>query len=164
VRVALGIQKSTGFAGDVSAYFDNIWFGDYVYDFNDIEGIWANPAEIGGQGLMFDYGPSFDLVFLAWFTDVLDSIIPTTPPQGRRLLTSLLSINGAVLSGTLRINLDDGMGGVVANDLGQVEITMVDCDIANVAMHFTGTATDINFTILPLEQQVAPFAYACTND
>ncbi|GAB4199953.1 MAG: hypothetical protein Tsb002_35850 [Wenzhouxiangellaceae bacterium] len=159
VRVSLGIQKPIGVNDTITAFFDNVFFGGqggsgFVLEPQLFEGIWTNPSEVGGQGLMFDYGASFNLIFMAWFTDV----VQTNPPTGRILLTALLSIDGNRLSGPLRFNQPDGTG----VDIGMITIDITACDAASVELSLTSSpSTTVTFGILPLEKFVNSMGFVC---
>lgn len=159
-RVAIGVTKSEGVSADTFALFDAVFFGSFRFSLRTIEGIWVNPAETSGQGLMFDYGASLGQVFLAWFTDFLDTVDPMNP-QGRRLLTSLMLVDGNRFVGTLRVNEDDGNGGQVSVELGTLEIEMMDCDQGQVRIQLNEPQQNLQFAILPLEQFVNADNYIC---
>ncbi|GAB4196654.1 MAG: hypothetical protein Tsb002_30190 [Wenzhouxiangellaceae bacterium] len=130
---------------------------EFSFDVRHIEGIWSNPDEPAGQGMMFDYGASFNRVFMTWFTDVLDTLDGAADPQGRQLLTALLVIDGNTLSGPLVINNDDAP----ATEVGQVSITMQACDAGMVLLTFNDSGQSLDFDMTALEKQVNPDGFVC---
>jgi len=144
-------------------------------NFNQVEGNWLNPdpdLNNNRQGLMLDYGPSLDRLFVAWFTF---TSIPAMPPenssmdigsQDQRWFTALLELDGNVASGTLRFSEGGefdapATGFQQTREVGTISITFSACDQAMVAYSFTEPALSNEFEIIPLEKSVNPAGFSC---
>lgn len=147
---------------------------DFEFDFRRIEGNWLNPAT-PGQGLMFDFGASLNLVFMSWFTHALDLVVPIDPPPAaiggasQRWLTALLEIDGNTLSGPLRFTEggqfdappDDNVQRV--REIGRMTIEMTACDAGMVSYEIDELQLSNTFPITPLEKFVSPGGFVCAN-
>ncbi len=135
-----------------------------------IEGTWFNPAT-DGEGILIDFVPGPDILFAAWFTYTLQAVIPAVgPPQdigaeGQRWMTTVLTQNGLVASGPLRVRqggaFDSPPTNVeTANIVGQITITFESCDRGTVEYVIDGV-TSGSFEIQPLAQALSPNSFSC---
>ncbi len=158
---------------------DNFSFSPFSdaqpFDFQLAEGAWLNP-DTDGEGILFDFGPTLDLLFGAWFTFTIDPVAPVDPPEievgfdGQRWMTALMTLEGNVASGPLRAR----QGGAFdmpptdiesSMDVGEITIEFLDCDLAQVD-YIIDSAGGISgsFNIQPLEQVVNPNGFSCSLD
>ncbi len=141
------------------------------FDFAISEGAWLNP-DTNGEGILFDFGPSLNLVFMAWFTFTLQAVEPVDPPpmeigfDGQRWMTALLTLDGSTATGPLRAReggsfdmppTADEMSFVV----GDVTVEFLACDLARVDYNITAANVTGSFEIQPLEQVVNPNGFSC---
>ncbi len=163
---------SIEFTGGVIDNFSYITTaGSTGFNFSQAEGAWLNPAT-DGEGILFDFGPSLNMLFGAWFTFTLQSADPGDPPPmdigfaGQRWMTSLMSINGNVASGPLRARRGGAFDsaptasetGVV---VGQVTVEFLQCDLAQVDYLIDSAGVSGSFQIEPLEKVVNPDGFSC---
>ncbi len=140
-----------------------------TFDFAAVEGAWVNadPAFAGDrQGLLFDYGPSLNLLFMAWFSYTLDPAVPTVDPPtdigspDQRWMTALLALDGNRASGTLSA----GEGGQFAapptgfqrgRDVGTFTVEFSACDRGTFSFDIAEPRLSGEFDIVPLESTVS---------
>ncbi len=145
------------------------------FNFQLAEGAWLNP-DTDGEGILFDFGPTLNLLFGAWFTFTLDPVVPIDPPatdigfDGQRWITALMTLEGNLASGPLRarqggaFDMPPTESGSSA-DVGEITIEFLDCDLARVD-YIIDSAGGISgsFNIQPLEQVVNPNGFSCSLD
>ncbi len=141
------------------------------FDFALAEGAWLN-RDTDGEGILFDFGPSLDLLFAAWFTSTLEEVVPADPPdieiggRGQRWMTALLTLDGNTASGPLRARQGGAFEmppteGEVSAETGQFSVQFLACDLAQVDYFITATNTSGSFDIEPLEKVVNPNGFSC---
>ncbi len=146
-----------------------------VFDFALAEGSWVNadPAFVGErQGILFDYGPTLNALFMAWFTYTLNPIAPSnaTPTDvgspGHRWMTALLSLDGNRATGTVSA----GEGGQFAapptgfqrgRERGTFTVEFTACDHGIVTYAIDAPQVSGEFEIIPLEKLVNPNGFEC---
>jgi len=141
-------------------------------DFSIAEGAWLN-TDTNGEGILFDFGPSLDLLFMAWFTFTLEAAEVEIPSPveigfaGQRWMTGLLSVNRNTAMGALRARqagafdmpptaLETGL------DVGEVSIEFLNCDLARVTYAIDSAGVSSSFEIEPLEKVVNPTGFSCS--
>lgn len=165
---------SVEFSAGVIDNFSFTAFEEGDFDFALAEGAWFNPAT-DGEGILFDFGPTLDLLFMAWFTFTLESVEPVDPPAmdigsaGQRWMTSLLSLDGNIASGSLLGRqagaFDSPPTESEANvNIGTITIEFIDCDLARVDYVINTAGVSGSFDIQPLEQAVNPNGFSCSLD
>jgi len=142
---------------------------------NLIDGNWANPDhQFSGsnQGLMFDFGPSLNLMFMAWFTY---TAIPEMPDESsndvgsndQRWLTALLTPDGNTLTGTLIVN-EGGEFDMPATpfqgtrEAGTITVEFTSCEHGIVTYQLQQPSITGSFEIAPLEKNVNPNGFTCS--
>ncbi len=142
------------------------------FDFALAEGAWQN-LDTTGEGILFDFSASLDLLFGAWFTFTLQPVPPADPPEmdigfaGQRWMTMLLTLDGNTASGPLRARVAGAFDmpptasetGVV---VGEVSIQFVECDLAIVDYTIDNAGgVSGSFEIVPTEQVINPDGFSC---
>lgn len=193
VRVKMCSTESTGSFGHFSYQnIDEVNFAAMAWDFmddfslaqdddgstftisSDIEGNWVNPDPEfvnSRQGLMFDYGPSLNQLFMAWFTY---TSIPEMPSEAamdigsgdQRWFTALLDIDGNTATGTMQFSAGGEFNApappfLETREAGSISIEFTACDEALVMYEFDEPALSGEFPIIPLEQAVNPVGFDC---
>ncbi len=142
-----------------------------AFDFTLAEGAWLN-RDTDGEGILFDFGPSLNLLFAAWFTFTLQPVEPVNPPpmeigfDGQRWMTALLNIDGNTASGTLRARQGGAFdmppeAGETGVDTGQFTVEFSACDLAHVSYSIGAASVSGEFDIEPLEKVVNPAGFSC---
>jgi len=193
-RVKMCATESTGSFGHFSYQnIDEVNFAAMAWDFmndfslaqddgdgstftisSDIEGNWVNPdPEFANsrQGMMFDFGPSLNQLFMAWFTY---TSIPEMPPEAamdigsedQRWFTALLDIDGNTATGTMQFSAGGEFNApappfLETRQAGTISIEFTACDEALVMYEFDEPALSGTFSIIPLEQAVNPVGFDC---
>ncbi len=149
--------------------FDNL--NGAAFDFTLAEGAWLN-VDTTGEGILFDFGPSLNLLFMAWFTFTLEPMESIEPAQievgfaGQRWMTGLLTLDGNTASGPLRAR----QGGAfdmppttseMSTEVGEVTVEFLACDLARVDYNIGIAAISDSFEIQPLEKVVNPNGFGC---
>ncbi len=140
-------------------------------DFSLVEGNWLNPGT-NRQGLMFDYGPSLNLLFMAWFTYTLDAVIPMNPPGagidgfGQRWLISVMTLDGNTATGPLIVNEGSAFdqpppGTFRTREIGTITIEFTACDEAMVTYQIDDPPLINQYPIIPLEKSANPSGFSC---
>ncbi len=142
-----------------------------TFDFALAEGAWLN-RNTDGEGILFDFGPSLNLLFAAWFTSTLEEFLPPVPAEmeiggiGQRWMTSLMTLDGNISSGTLRAR----QGGAfdmppteieASAEVGQISVQFLACDLAQVNYAIDNPDFSGSFEIEPLEKVVNPNGFSC---
>jgi hypothetical protein len=144
-------------------------------NFNQVEGNWVNPDPDfanSRQGLMFDFGSSLNLLFVAWFTY---TSMPMMPPddapmdigsEDQRWFTALLDIDGNVATGTMRFSAGGEFDApapafLETREAGTLSIEFTACDQATVTYSFDEPSLSRAFEIIPLEKSVNPSGFNC---
>ncbi len=141
------------------------------FDFALAEGAWLN-RDTDGEGILFDFGPTLDLLFAAWFTSTLEEVAPADPPdievggRGQRWMTSLLTLDGNTASGPLRARQGGAFDMPPAEneasaEVGDFSVQFLACDLAEVNYTINSTGTTGSFEIEPLEKVVNPNGFSC---
>ncbi len=142
------------------------------FDFALAEGAWLN-RNTDGEGILFDFGPTLNLLFAAWFTSTIVEIPPANPPdmdiggRGQRWMTGLLTLEGNTASGPLRARQGGAFDMPPEADessavVGQLSVQFLACDLAQVdyTIDSAGGVTG-SFEIEPLEKVVNPNGFSC---
>ncbi len=141
------------------------------FDFALAEGAWLN-RDTDGEGILFDFGPTLNLLFAAWFTSTLEEIAPADPPdieiggRGQRWMTALLALDGNTASGPLRARQGGAFdmppaAAEASAEVGEFSVQFLACDLAQVDYSITSTGTSGSFEIEPLEKVVNPNGFSC---
>ncbi len=141
------------------------------FDFALAEGAWLN-RNTDGEGILFDFGPTLNLLFAAWFTSTREEVAPADPPdieiggRGQRWMTSLLTLDGNTASGPLRARQGGAFDMPPAEDeasaeVGDFSVQFLACDLAEVNYTINSTGTTGSFEIEPLEKVVNPNGFSC---
>lgn len=142
----------------------------FVID-EEVDGNWFNAAT-DGEGLMFDYLPSVDMLFIAWFTYTLEPVEPTgeRPPgigaPGQRWLFALLEIDGTRVSGPLFARRGGAFDAPPTEsetdtEVGEISIEFAACDLAQVEYVIEAPGLHGSFAIEPSEKLVRPEDFEC---
>lgn len=142
------------------------------FDFGQAEGAWQN-LDTTGEGILFDYSASLNLLFGAWFSFTLQAVPPANPPEmdigfdGQRWMTMLLNIDGDTATGELRARQAGAFdspptaseAGVV---VGDVSVQFLGCDLAivNYTIDSAGGVSG-SFEIVPTEMVINPGGFSC---
>ncbi len=167
----LPIASITFTGGVIDNFSYTTTAGPAEFNFNMAEGAWLN-RDTDGEGILFDFGPSLNLLFGAWFTFTLQPADPGNPPpmdigfNGQRWMTSLMAINGNTASGPLRARQGGEFDspptasetGVV---VGQISVEFLLCDLAQVDYMIDSAGVSGSFQIEPLEKVVNPNGFSC---
>ena len=143
-----------------------------AFDFTAAEGSWIN-QQTPGEGLFFDFGPSLEQLFVAWFTFTLDP--DANGPGGgdvgnpdQRWMTALLNLDPATGSaaGTLRARNGGEFDapprpGESNPEVGEITVVFSSCDRAQVEYTIDSVAVSGSFEIVPLEKAVNPDGFQC---
>lgn len=142
------------------------------FDFALAEGAWQN-LDTTGEGILFDFSPSLNLLFMAWFTFTLEPVAPIEPPDvnigfdGQRWMTSLLTLDGDTATGELRSRQAGAFdmpptAAESGQPVGTVSIQFMDCDLAIVTytIDSAGGISD-SFEIVPTELVINPGGFSC---
>ena len=157
---------------DVDAFDDD---APQPVNLNLVDGNWVNPDPDfanSRQGLMFDFGPSLNRLFIAWFTY---TSMPMMPPddapmdigsQDQRWFTALLDIDGNVATGTMRFSAGGEFDApapafLETREVGTISIEFTACDQATVTYSFDQPSLSREFEIIPLEKAVNPDGFSC---
>jgi len=141
-----------------------------ITGFDFAEGAWLNPAT-DGEGILFDFGESLDMLFMAWFTFTLEPAPPTPTIDigfdGQRWMTALLSLDGNTATGVLRARQAGAFDSPPTPDevgvnVGTISIEFLDCDFAVVNYDVNSAGVSGSFEIQPLEQVVNPGGFSCS--
>ncbi len=144
------------------------------FDFALAEGAWLN-RDTDGEGILFDFGPSLDLLFGAWFTFTLEAAVPEDPPPmeigftGQRWMTTLLTLDGNTASGPLRAR-QGGMfdmpptASEMSSEVGEFSVEFSACDLAHVTYSIDSASVSGAFDIEPLEKVVNPNGFSCADN
>lgn len=144
-------------------------------NFNQVEGNWrqSDPDFAGNQqGFMFDFGPSLNLLFMAWFTY---TGMPAMPPEDgsgdvgspdQRWLTALLELDGNTAAGAIISNEggafdEQPTGFQQTREVGTISIEFLACDLAVISYSLIEPTISRNFEIIPLEKSVNPAGFSC---
>ena len=147
----------------------------FEFDFTLAEGNWVNPDPVfanSRQGLMFDFGPSLNILFVAWFTY---TSVPMMPPddapmdigsEDQRWFTALLNIDGNVATGTMRFSTGGEFDAPApafldTREAGTISIEFTACDQATVTYSFDEPSLSRAFEIIPLEKSVNAAGFNC---
>lgn len=141
--------------------------------FDLLEGAWQN-LDTTGEGILFDFSPSLNLLFMAWFTFTLEAVPSADPPavdigfDGQRWMTALLTIDGDTASGPLRARQAGAFdmpptGSESGQPVGTVSVQLLDCDLALVTYTIDSAGGVSNsFEIVPTELVINPGGFSCT--
>ena len=144
------------------------------FDFQTVEGSWLNPNVVG-SGILFDYGPSLDRMFVTWVTHSVERQQPVDPAPaddigftGHRWVNALLEFDGNVASGDLFV-VEGGQFDTPANDtqrsrvVGSITVTFTDCNNGHLEYSFDAPVNLSGaFDIIQLESFVSP-GFSCDN-
>ena len=139
--------------------------------YDAVEGGWRNP-DTPGEGMLFDYGPSLDALFVAWFTFTEAPVITADPPAeevgapGQRWLTALLDVDGNTASGTLQARHGGAFNSPPTPsetnpEVGEITIEFASCDEAHVEYTVDTINESGSFEMEPLEKAVNPDGFDC---
>jgi hypothetical protein len=142
------------------------------FDFQSVEGSWLNDA-VRGSGILFDYGPSIDQMFVTWVTHTVDREIPTDPPPaddigftGHRWVNALLTLDGNVATGDMFV-VEGGQFDTPADDnqrsrvIGNITVTFSSCNSGVFEYTFDAPINRSgSFDIVQLESVVSP-GFSC---
>ncbi|GAB4200867.1 MAG: hypothetical protein Tsb002_37220 [Wenzhouxiangellaceae bacterium] len=144
------------------------------FDFQSVEGSWLNP-QVVGSGILFDYGPSIDMMIVTWVTHSLMREIPQDPPpgddigfSGQRSLNALLSLQGNTGSGRLFI-VEGGQfdtppdGNQRTREVGDISVQFSGCNAGVVDYSIDNPPLSGSFDIVQLESVVSN-GFVCGDD
>ena len=119
--------------------------GDDVYAATGsygLSGNWFDPA-VGGQGLVFDFSPSLNLLFAAWYTFAQNGQIVGGPGSQRwytlqsdRFLPGIASLNGIPIVDTKGGEFDNAAP-VMSVQVGNADIAFQNCNAMTLTYRFT---------------------------
>ena len=139
--------------------------------FNEADGQWVNADpdfQGAGEGLTFDFFPSLELLFVAWFTYPLEAITPAQPggvvdvgEPGQRWLTAQLDVVDNIAVGPV-FSTAGGAFDAPRTDVqrsvqvGEMTIELNSCDSGNVTYNLFNGEITRTFEIIPFEKRVNP--------
>ncbi len=139
--------------------------------FDEADGQWVNadPDFRGaGEGLTFDFFPSVELLFVAWFTYPLEEIAPgqsgdviDVGEPGQRWLTAQLDVVDNIAVGPIFSTAGgafDAPKTAVQRSVpvGEMTIELVGCDSGNVTYNLFDGEITRTFEIMPFEKVINP--------
>lgn len=159
------------FGGGAAGFVNNDIVITDTPDLSIVEGAWLN-SDTAGEGILFDFGSSLDLLFLAWFTFTLEPAELEMPVpseigfDGQRWMTGLLNIDGNTATGVLRARQAGAFdmpptASEEGIDVGEVSVEFLACDLARVSYVIEMAGVSGSFDIQPLEKAVNSAGFRC---
>lgn len=144
-------------------------------DFDVADGQWVTD-DVGfrgaAQGVTFDYLPSADVLFLAWFTYQLEPQVPSDDPSpdigapDNRWLTGRLQTDGNSAFGPLFASAGGGFDQPPNEfqrtaQVGEVRVDFTACDHAFLTYSIDQPPLSRTIELIPLEKRTSPEAFEC---
>jgi len=147
----------------------------FELDFDQVDGQWVtnDPGRQGAaQGVTFDYLPSLDVLFMAWFTYPLEPEPPADGPlegvgaADNRWLTGRMETDGNSAFGTLSASTGGGFDqprieAQRTEPVGEVSVEFVACDRAFLTYVIDEPPATRTIELIPLEKRNSPDDFAC---